>query len=239
MHGLVALMELQASRSAARTGPAGEPIPLHEQDRGRWDPVHVRRGFTSMLRARDLGGTPGIYVLQAAIAVCHAQARRPEDTDWAAIAALYDRLAALLPTPVVALNRAVAVGRARGPEAGLALADALRDDPRLRDYHLLPGVRADLLGRLGRHDEARREYARAAALTRNDAERAYLDARAADHGRDDHRADPRRPRRRVPRRARGPRRAGPTARRCAGWCAGSAAPPRSTPSPATRSPACS
>jgi RNA polymerase sigma factor (sigma-70 family) len=187
VHGLVALMELQASRSAARTGPEGEPIPLHEQDRGRWDPVHVRRGFTSMLRARDLGardlgGTPGIYVLQAAIAVCHAQARRPEDTDWTAIAALYDRLAALLPTPVVALNRAVAVGRARGPEAGLALADALRDDPRLRDYHLLPGVRADLLGRLGRHDEARREYARAAALTRNDAERAYLDARAADPG---------------------------------------------------------
>jgi len=182
VHGLVALMELQASRSAARTGPEGEPIPLHEQDRGRWDPVHVRRGFTSMLRARDLGGTPGIYVLQAAIAVCHAQARRPGDTDWAAIAALYDRLAALLPTPVVALNRAVAVGRARGPEAGLALADALRDDPRLRDYHLLPGVRADLLGRLGRHDEARREYARAAALTRNDAERAYLDARAADPG---------------------------------------------------------
>ena len=187
VHGLVALMELQASRSAARTGPTGEPIPLHEQDRGRWDPVHVRRGFTSMLRARDLGardlgGSPGIYVLQAAIAVCHAQARRPEDTDWTAIAALYDRLAALLPTPVVALNRAVAVGRARGPEAGLALADALRDDARLRDYHLLPGVRADLLGRLGRHDEARREYARAAALTRNDAERAYLDARAADPG---------------------------------------------------------
>ena len=182
VHGLVALMELQASRSAARTGPEGEPVPLHEQDRGRWDPVHVRRGFTAMLRARDLGGSPGIYVLQAAIAVCHAQARRPEETDWAAIAALYDRLSALLPTPVVALNRAVAVGRARGPEAGLALVDALRDDPRLRDYHLLPGVRADLLSRLGRHDEARREYARAAGLTRNDAERAFLDARAADLG---------------------------------------------------------
>jgi RNA polymerase sigma factor (sigma-70 family) len=181
VHGLVALMELAASRAAARTGPAGEPVPLHEQDRGRWDPVHVRRGFTAMLRARDLGGSPGPYVLQAAIAVCHAQARRPEDTDWAAIATLYDRLAALLPTPVVALNRAVAVGRAQGPEAGLALVDALRDDPRLRDYHLLPGVRADLLDRLGRGEEARREYARAAALTRNDAERAVLAARAAGH----------------------------------------------------------
>ncbi|MEJ2863005.1 sigma-70 family RNA polymerase sigma factor [Actinomycetospora flava] len=180
VHGLLALMELQASRTAARTGPSGEPIPLHEQDRGRWDPVHVRRGFTAMLRARDLGGTAGPYVLQAAIAVCHAQARRPEDTDWAAIAALYDRLAALLPTPVVALNRAVAVARARGPAEGLALVEALRDDPRLRDYHLVPGVRADLLARLGRHEEARREYARAAALTRNAAERAYLDARAAD-----------------------------------------------------------
>ncbi|CAA9220756.1 MAG: RNA polymerase ECF-type sigma factor, partial [uncultured Actinomycetospora sp.] len=185
VHGLVALMELAASRAAARTGPAGEPVPLHEQDRGRWDPVHVRRGFTAMLRARDhlgardLGGSPGPYVLQAAIAVCHAQARRPEDTDWAAIATLYDRLAALLPTPVVALNRAVAVGRAHGPEAGLAIVDALRDDPRLRDYHLLPGVRADLLDRLGRDEEARREYARAAALTRNDAERAVLAARAA------------------------------------------------------------
>ncbi|MHC1562057.1 sigma-70 family RNA polymerase sigma factor [Actinomycetospora sp. C-140] len=180
VHGLVALMELQASRTAARTAPDGAPIPLHEQDRGRWDPVHVRRGFTAMLRARDLGGAPGPYVLQAAIAVCHAQARRPEDTDWAAIAALYDRLAALRPTPVVALNRAVAVARARGPAEGLALVDALRDDPRLRDYHLLPGVRADLLRRLGRGEEARREYARAAALTRNDAERAFLDARAAD-----------------------------------------------------------
>ncbi|GLZ44767.1 hypothetical protein Acsp06_09520 [Actinomycetospora sp. NBRC 106375] len=180
VHGLVALMELQASRTAARTAPDGSPIPLHEQDRGRWDPVHVRRGFTAMLRARDLGGAPGPYVLQAAIAVCHAQARRPEDTDWAAIAALYDRLASVLPTPVVALNRAVAVARARGPADGLALVDALRDDPRLRDYHLLPGVRADLLRRLGRGEEARREYARAAALTHNDAERAFLDARAAD-----------------------------------------------------------
>ncbi|GAA4809171.1 hypothetical protein GCM10023200_53650 [Actinomycetospora chlora] len=180
VHGLVALMELQASRAAARTAADGTPVPLHEQDRGRWDPVHVRRGFTAMLRARDLGGGGGPYVLQAAIAVCHAQARRPEDTDWAAIAALYDRLAAAWPTPVVALNRAVAVGRARGPAEGLALVDALRDDPRLRDYHLLPVVRADLLARLGRADEARREYARAAALTRNDAERALLDARAAD-----------------------------------------------------------
>lgn len=180
VHGLVALMELQASRAAARTGPSGEPIPLHEQDRGRWDPTHVHRGFTAMLRARDLGGTPGPYVLQAAIAVCHARARRPEDTDWAAVASLYDRLVAVLPTPVVALNRAVAVARARGPAEELALVEALRDDPRLRDYHLLPGVRADLLARLGRDEEARREYARAAALTRNAAERAFLDARAAD-----------------------------------------------------------
>jgi RNA polymerase sigma factor (sigma-70 family) len=179
VHGLLALMELQASRTAARTGPDGAPIPLHEQNRGRWDPVHVRRGFSAMLAARDLGGTPGPYLLQAAIAACHAQARRAEDTDWERIAALYDRLVTLLPTPVVALNRAVAVGRARGPEAGLALVDPLRDDPRLRDYHLLPGVRADLLDRLGRREEAAREYARAAALTRNDAERTYLQNRAA------------------------------------------------------------
>ena len=178
VHGLVALMEIQASRSAARTGPSGEPVPLHEQNRGRWDPLLIRRGFTAMLRARQAGGAPGPYVLQAAIAVCHAQAPAPERTDWAQIAALYAALARLLPTPVVQLNRAVAVGRAQGPAAGLALADALLADPALKDYHLLPGVRADLLLRLGRAAEARREFERAAALARNAAERGFLRRRA-------------------------------------------------------------
>ena len=182
VHGLVALMEIQASRSAARTGPSGEPVQLHEQNRGRWDQLLIRRGFTAMLRARDLGGTPGPYVLQAAIAVCHAQARRPEDTDWAQIAALYEALARLLPTPIVQLNRAVAVGMADGPRAGLALADSLTADPKLRDYHLLPGVRGDLLVRLGRHDEARLEFERAAALAKNVAESAFLRRRAAEIG---------------------------------------------------------
>ncbi|WFB10660.1 site-specific integrase [Streptomyces sp. LX-29] len=177
-HGLVALMELQASRAAARTGPAGEPVRLHEQNRGRWDPLLIRRGFAAMLRARELGGAPGPYVLQAAIAVCHAQARTAEDTDWTRIAALYDALVRLLPTPVVQLNRAVAVGMARGPREGLALADALLTDPTLQDYHLLPGVRGDLLLRLGRYEEARREFRRAASLTGNAAERAFLLRRA-------------------------------------------------------------
>lgn len=178
VHGLVALMEIQASRSAARTGPSGEPVPLHEQNRGRWDPLLIRRGFTALLRARRIGGTPGPYVLQAAIAVCHAQARTPEETDWAQIAALYAALVRLLPTPVVRLNQAVAVGRADGPAAGLALVDALRADPALKDYHLLPGVRADLLLRSGRAPEARREFERAAALARNAAERDFLRRRA-------------------------------------------------------------
>ncbi len=179
VHGLVALMEIQASRSAARTGPAGEPIPLHEQNRGRWDPLLIRRGFTAMLRAREIGGRPGPYVLQAAIAVCHAQARTAEETDWPQIAALYGALAHLLPTPIVQLNRAVAVGMADGAEAGLALADTLLTDPRLKDYHLLPGVRGDLLLRLGRRAEARQEFARAAGLARNAAERDFLRRRAA------------------------------------------------------------
>ncbi|MBA9002113.1 sigma-70 family RNA polymerase sigma factor [Thermomonospora cellulosilytica] len=180
VHGLVALMEIQASREAARTGPSGEPVQLHEQNRGRWDPLLIRRGFTAMLRARDAGGPPGPYVLQAAIAVCHAQARRAEDTDWDQIAALYDALVRLLPTPVVRLNRAVAVGMARGPRAGLDLLDSLTADPALRDYHLLPGVRGDLLHRLGRYEEARREFQRAASLTRNAAERAFLERRAEE-----------------------------------------------------------
>ncbi|MET8146840.1 sigma-70 family RNA polymerase sigma factor [Actinoplanes sp. NPDC049668] len=178
VHGLVALMEIQASRSAARTGPDGEPIQLHEQNRGRWDQLLIRRGFTALLRARELGGTPGPYVLQAAIAVCHAQARTAEETDWVQIAALYDALARLMPTPIVRLNRAVAVGLARGPQAGLDLVDALRDDPALRDYHLLPGVRGDLLLRLGREPEARAEFERAAALAGNAAESAFLRRRA-------------------------------------------------------------
>ena len=178
VHGLVALMEVQASRAAARTGPSGEPVQLHEQNRGRWDQLLIRRGFTAMLRAREVGGPPGPYVLQAAIAVCHAQARTAEDTDWAQIATLYQALAGLLPTPIVQLNRAVALGMAHGPEAGLALVDSLVDDPALRDYHLLPGVRGDLLVRLGRYEEARLEFDRAASLTRNVAERAFLSRRA-------------------------------------------------------------
>jgi RNA polymerase sigma factor (sigma-70 family) len=182
VHGLVALMELQASRSAARTGPSGEPVRLHEQNRGRWDPLLIRRGFTAMLRARDLGGPPGPYVLQAAIAVCHAQARTAEDTDWRQIATLYDALVRLRPTPVVRLNRAVAVGFAHGPEAGLALADELLTDRTLRDYHLLPSVRGDLLAKLGRPAEARVEFARAAALTKNVAERNFLLRRADEQG---------------------------------------------------------
>jgi RNA polymerase sigma factor (sigma-70 family) len=178
VHGLVALMEIQASRAAARTGPSGEPVLLDEQDRSRWDRLLVHRGFAALLRARDLGGPPGPYVLQAAIAACHARARTAADTDWAQIAALYDALVRVLPTPVVRLNRAVAAGRSAGPEAGLAALDALADDPVLRDYHLLPGIRGDLLARAGRVDEARQEFRRAAALTRNVAERDHLLRRA-------------------------------------------------------------
>ncbi|WSG15431.1 RNA polymerase subunit sigma [Nonomuraea sp. NBC_01738] len=183
-HGLVALMEIQASRTAARTGPSGEPVRLHEQNRGRWDQLLIRRGFTAMLRAREISATriggPGPYVLQAAIAVMHAQARTAADTDWAQIAALYELLVRLVPTAIVRLNQAVAVGMARGPAEGLALADALLTDPALRDYHLLPGVRADLLVRLERYGEARLEFERAATLTHNEAERAFLRRRAAE-----------------------------------------------------------
>ncbi|GLF95037.1 DUF6596 domain-containing protein [Streptomyces yaizuensis] len=186
-HGLVALMEIQESRSAARTGPHGEPVPLHEQNRGRWDQLLVRRGFTALLRARDLGSPPGPYVLQAAIAVTHAQARTAADTDWGRIAALYGALDRLRPSPVVRLNRAIAIGMAEGPGAGLVQLDALDADPALRDYHLLPAARGDLLARLGRRAEARLEFDRAAALTRNAAERAFLRRRAdalADPGPD-------------------------------------------------------
>ncbi|MFC5640529.1 DUF6596 domain-containing protein [Kitasatospora cinereorecta] len=180
VHGLVALMEVQASRAAARTGPSGEPVQLHEQNRGRWDQLLIRRGFGALLRARTAGAgrPPGPYVLQAAIAVCHARARSAADTDWAQIATLYGALERLLPTPVVRLNRAVAVGMADGPAAGLALVDGLTADPALRDYHLLPSVRGDLLERQGRAADARREFERAAALTRNAAERAFLERRA-------------------------------------------------------------
>ncbi|MER6171522.1 RNA polymerase sigma factor [Streptosporangium sp. NPDC001681] len=179
VHGLVALMELQASRLAARTGPSGEPVALHEQNRGRWDQLLIRRGFAALLRARQSGGPLGPYVLQAAIAVCHARARTAEETDWAQIAALYETLVRVLPTPVVQLNRAVALAMAYGPEAGLALVDTLVAEPALKGYHRVPSVRGDLLARLGRHEEARREFERAAALTLNVPERTILLERAA------------------------------------------------------------
>jgi RNA polymerase sigma factor (sigma-70 family) len=180
VHGLVALMEVQASRAAARTGPDGAPVQLHEQNRGRWDQLLIHRGFKAMLRAREIGGRPGPYVLQAAIAVCHAQARTAEDTDWSQIATLYTALAHQMQTAIVRLNQAVAVGKAHGPQAGLALADSLIEDPGLRDYHLLPSVRGDLLLQLERHEEARLEFGRAAALTKNAAERAFLLRRAEE-----------------------------------------------------------
>jgi RNA polymerase sigma factor (sigma-70 family) len=179
VHGLVALMELQASRSRARVGPSGEPVLLLDQDRSRWDRLLVRRGLAALARAEALGGALGPYALQAAIAACHARARTAEETDWPRIAALYDALAELQPSPVVELNRAVAVSMAFGPAAGLAQVDALVRDPALAGYHLLPAVRGDLLAKLGRHGEARAELERAASLTRNARERALLLARAA------------------------------------------------------------
>jgi RNA polymerase sigma factor (sigma-70 family) len=180
VHGLAALMEIQSSRLRARTGPAGEPIPLLEQDRGRWDRLLIRRGFAALLRAERLGRPPGPYVVQAAIAACHAQAATAAGTDWPRIAALYQTLLLIAPTPVAELNRAVAVGMAYGPARGLELADRLAAGPELRRYHLLPSVRGDLLAKLGRDGEARAEFERAAALTRNAQERAVLLRRAAD-----------------------------------------------------------
>jgi RNA polymerase sigma factor (sigma-70 family) len=180
VHGLVALMEIQASRMRARTGPAGRPIPLLEQRRARWDQLLIRRGLAALARAEELGGSRGPYALQAAIAACHARAATPEATDWSRIAALYDALAQLTPSPIVELNRAVAVGMAYGPAAGLEVADALRDEPSLAAYHLLPAVRGDLLGKLDRHEEAADEFARAAAMTRNVPERTLLLERAAE-----------------------------------------------------------
>jgi RNA polymerase sigma factor (sigma-70 family) len=183
VHGLVALMELQASRVRARTGPSGAPILLLDQNRGRWDQLLIRRGLAALERAEKLGGELGPYTLQAAIAACHARAHTPDETDWARIAALYDALAQLAPSPVVELNRAVALSMAYGPEVGLALVDTLASEPSLKTYHLLPSVRGDLLARLGRFDEARAEFERAAGLTRNARERELLleRARAAGH----------------------------------------------------------
>jgi RNA polymerase sigma factor (sigma-70 family) len=176
VHGLLALMEIQASRLRARTGPSGEAIPLLEQDRGRWDHLLIRRGLTALGKAEQLGG--GFYTLQAAIAACHGRARTAEETDWPRIASLYDALAALAPSPIVELNRAVAHSMAFGAARGLELVDALADDPSLAGYHLLPAVRGDLLGRLGRRAEAQSEFERAAGLTRNEREREVLLARA-------------------------------------------------------------
>ncbi|GLQ45035.1 RNA polymerase sigma factor [Dyella lipolytica] len=177
--GLLALMEIQASRLRARTTSNGEPILLPDQDRSRWDPLLIRRGLAALERIEKLGGTTGPYALQAAIAACHARARTADATDWPRIAALYAALALVMPSPVVELNRAVAVAMASGPEAGLALVDALADEPLLRNYHLLPSVRGDLLSRLQRHDEARDEFERAASLARNTRERSFLQQRAA------------------------------------------------------------
>jgi RNA polymerase sigma factor (sigma-70 family) len=178
VHGLQSLLEIQGSRTHARRGPHGEPVLLEAQDRGRWDQLLIRRGLTALERAETLGRPVGSYVVQAALAACHARAGTIEATDWARIAALYDALAQLMPSPVVELNRAVALGMAYGPAAGLALADTLLDVPALRNYHLLPSVRGDLLAKLGRHAEAQAEFEQAAGLTQNERERALLLERA-------------------------------------------------------------
>ena len=180
VHGLVALMEIQASRFRARVDPHGKPVLLLDQDRARWDQLLIRRGLASLARAEALGVQLGPYALQASIAACHARALEAEDTDWVKIAALYDALAQVSPSPIVELNRAVAVGMAFGPEEALPIVDALRSDPALRNYHLLPTVRGDLLAKLGRRDEARAEFERAATLTRNERERELLLGRAKD-----------------------------------------------------------
>ena len=178
VHGLVALMEIQASRSRARVGPKGEPVLLLDQDRTRWDRLLIRRGLTALARAESLGAL-GSYSLQAAIAACHARAKSGDETDWARMVALYDALAQLQPSPIVALNRAVAVSMAFGPAAGLELVDRLLSEPSLKSYHLLPSVRGDFLFKLGRFDEARAEFQRAASMTRNARERKLLLDRAA------------------------------------------------------------
>jgi RNA polymerase sigma factor (sigma-70 family) len=178
VHGLVALMEIQASRSRARVGPGGEPILLLDQNRAQWDQLLIHRGLAALERVERLGTVPGPYAIQAAIAACHARARTPDDTDWPRIATLYAALAHVTPSPIVELNRAVAVGMAFGPQAGLALVDELTSDPSLKNYHLLPSVRGDFLARLDRWDEARAEFEAAAALTRNARERILLLERA-------------------------------------------------------------
>jgi RNA polymerase sigma-70 factor (ECF subfamily) len=178
VHGLVALMSIQASRMRARVGPGGEPVLLLDQNRAHWDHVLIGLGLAALDRAEVLAGAPGPYHLQAAIAACHARAGRPEDTDWKRIVALYEQLNRQSPSPVVELNRAVALGMAEGPAAGLAAVDALLSESSLKDYHLLPSVRGDLLAKLGRKEEARREFTRAASLTQNERERELLLARA-------------------------------------------------------------
>jgi RNA polymerase sigma-70 factor (ECF subfamily) len=178
VHGLVALMEIQASRAHARVSPSGEPILLLEQDRARWDHLLIRRGLAALERAEKLAGTRGPYTIQAAIAACHARARTAQETNWSQIVDLYSELATISPSPIVDLNRAVAVSMAQGPAAALALVDALATDPTLKSYHLLPSVRGDLLQKLGRLEEARNEFARAASLTRNTRERNLLLSRA-------------------------------------------------------------
>jgi predicted RNA polymerase sigma factor len=178
VHGLAALMEIQASRTRARVGPAGELVRLLDQNRALWDRLLIRRGLAALERAQSLGGEPGPYVLQASIAACHARALTPEATDWARIAGLYVELGQQTPSPVVELNRAVAVAMAFGAQAGLDIVDGLADEPSLAGYHLLPSVRGDLLEKLGRFDEARHEFERASLLTRNGAERELLNKRA-------------------------------------------------------------
>lgn len=182
VHGLLALMELQASRSIARVAPDGQPILLLEQNRARWDQLLIRRGLAALDRAVELGGADGPYALQAAIAACHARAKTAAETDWMRIAALYGMLVERLPSPIIELNRAVAVSMAFGPAAGLRLVDALANEPALAEYHLLPAVRGDLLEKLGRHGEARSHFEQAASLTRNAREREVLIARAAACG---------------------------------------------------------
>jgi RNA polymerase sigma factor (sigma-70 family) len=179
VHGLVALMEIQASRSKARVGPSGEPVLLLDQNRSQWDQLLIRRGLAALERAEQLDASRSFYTLQGAIAACHARARTSEETDWERIVSLYDELARLAPSPVVELNRAVAIGMAYGPAAGLELVDELRGEPALKDYHLLPSVRGDLLNKLGRLEEAGVEFQRAASLTRNSRERELLLQRAA------------------------------------------------------------
>jgi len=187
VHGLASLMEIQASRSRARVGPSGEPVLLFDQDRARWDQLLIRRGQKALERAEELGGAQGPYALQAAIAACHARARTPGETDWLRIAGHYDALIRVSPSPIVELNRGVAIAMAFGPAAGLEAVDALRSEPALEGYHLLPSVRGDLLSKLGRFEEARVEFERAASLTRNSRERDLLLDRAGAAGRGERR----------------------------------------------------